>query len=273
VTAGDRSRFAPTTRFSNRVEDYVRSRPDYPDAAIDWVVSETGLGPGSRVADLGSGTGLLARSFLQRGMVVFGVEPNAPMRRAGDRELSGFAAFHSVAGTAEVTGLRDASMALATAGQAFHWFEPAATRRELCRVLEPGGRVALIWNTRRLDSTPFLRGYESLLERWARDYREVRNLYGSREALESIFGPGGWRTGSFEHEQRFDFEGLRARVLSSSYTPPAGDPDREPMLGALRELFDAHASGGAVRFEYDTRVYLGPPSREETPASGASHAD
>ena len=163
-------------------------------------------------------------------------------------------------GRAEATGLPEGSADLATAGQAFHWFEPEPTRRELARVLVPGGQVALVWNLRRRDSSPFLAGYEALLERWARDYDAVHRLYTSEEALRALFGERGWREATFEHEQRFDWEGLRGRLLSSSYTPPQGDPDRPPMLEALRELFERHRRDGQVRFEYDTRVYLGRPT-------------
>jgi SAM-dependent methyltransferase len=257
---GGRARYAPTRRFSDRVEDYVRYRPDYPAGLIDYLVDEVGLEPGAVVADLGSGTGLLARPFLERGMVVYGVEPNEPMRSAGEHELVTFEVFHSVAGSAEDTGLPDASVALATAGQSFHWFEPEPVRRELIRILVPGGRAAIVWNVRRLDSTPFLAGYEALLERWAPEYEAVRSLYGARDALEVLFGPAGWREACFEHEQRFEWEGLRGRVLSSSYTPPAGHPDRPGMLEDLRALFERHASRGEVRFEYDTHVYLGEPA-------------
>ncbi|MDP2479342.1 MAG: class I SAM-dependent methyltransferase [Candidatus Palauibacterales bacterium] len=257
----DRSELRPTERFSDRVEDYVRTRPDYPDVAVDWVLAETGLGPGATVVDLGSGTGLLARSFLARGLAVVGVEPNRAMRVAGERELAPYDAFRSVDGRAEATGLPEASVDLATAGQAFHWFEPEPTRRELARILSPGGQVALVWNLRRRDSSPFLAGYEALLERWAGDYDTVHRLYASEEALRALFGEPGWREATFEHEQRFDWEGLRGRLLSSSYTPPEGDPARSPMLKALRELFDRHRLDGVVRFEYDTTVYLGRPAR------------
>jgi SAM-dependent methyltransferase len=260
MTAASRSDLDPTRRFSDRVEDYVRTRPDYPDAAIDWVLSETGLGEGATVVDLGSGTGLLARSFLDRGLSVVGVEPNQAMRGAGERELARYESFRSVEGRAEATGLPDRSADLVTAGQAFHWFEPEPTRRELARILAPGGWVALIWNLRRRDASPFLAGYEALLERWARDYEAVHRLYASPDALGALFGSDGWRRATFEHEQRFDLEGLRGRLLSSSYTPPEGDPDRPPMLADLRALFDRHQSDGSVRFEYETTVYLGRPA-------------
>jgi len=254
-------RLAPTRRFSDRVEDYVRSRPSYPAAAVDFILAETRLEPGSTLVDVGSGTGLLARPFLERGFAVVGVEPNAPMRAAGARELAAFHRFHSVGGRAEATGLAAGSAGLVTAGQAFHWFEPEAAGREFVRVLRSGGHVALVWNRRLVGRTPFLDACEDLLRRRCPEYGSVRRRYERREHFELLFGPGGWREGRFDHEQRFGWEGLRSRVLSSSYTPPEGDAGRDRLLSELRVLFDAHARDGRVSFVYDTRVYVGTPRR------------
>ncbi|HKK28578.1 MAG TPA: class I SAM-dependent methyltransferase [Gemmatimonadota bacterium] len=259
---GPPAELEPTRRFSDRVEDYVRSRPDYPAAAIDFVVEEAALPPGATVVDVGSGTGLLARPFLERGFRVVGVEPNGPMRAAGAQELAGFPRFRSVGGRAEATGLAEGIADLVTAGQAFHWFDPEAARREFARILRPGGGIALVWNERRTRGTSFLEGYEALLERHCPEYDAVRRRYARPEDLRTIFGAGGWREGRFDHEQSFGWEGLARRVLSSSYTPREGDPGRARLLSDLRALFDAGAGGGRVRFPYDTRVYVGGPARD-----------
>src|SRR5215211_3769159 len=113
----------PTTRFSHRVADYVRTRPGYPTAVLDLLRTETGLTPAAVVADIGSGTGLSAEMFLKNGNAVIGVEPNADMRAAAESLLAGYPNFCSVTGTAENTALPDASVDLVVAGQAFHWFD------------------------------------------------------------------------------------------------------------------------------------------------------
>src|SRR5687768_7090137 len=150
----------PTARFSDRVADYVRTRPGYPAGVLDLLRAETGLTAGMTVADVGSGTGLSAEMFLKNGNPVIGVEPNADMRAFGDALLAAYPNFRSVAGTAEETTLPDRSVDLVVAGQAFHWFDRARARAECRRILRPGGFVALLWNTRRVDATPFLRAYE-----------------------------------------------------------------------------------------------------------------
>src|SRR5207244_1688193 len=111
-----------TTRFSTRVNNYIRFRPGYPAAVVDLLTGAAALSHGATIADVGSGTGLLALLFLEAGYAVTGVEPNREMREAGDTLLAPFPRFRSLAGTAEATNLPDHSTALAIAGQAFHWF-------------------------------------------------------------------------------------------------------------------------------------------------------
>jgi len=247
----------PTARFSDRVEDYVRTRPGYPAAVLDALRSDLGLRPEHAVADVGSGTGLLSRLFIDNGNVVYGVEPNQAMAEAAVAVLGSSGRFHAVAGRAEATTLEPASVALVAAGQAFHWFSVPETRVEFERILRPGGGVALVWNLRRLDSSPFLRDYEAFLRHWSTDYDEVSQRYAEPGALRALFGPRGWREHSFDNVQRFDLEALRGRLLSSSYTPREGDPRRAPMLAELPRLFETHARDGRVDFEYDTRLFVG----------------
>lgn len=247
----------PTGRFSDRVSDYVRGRPGYPPALFDLLQEHCGLGPGRTVADVGSGTGIFTALLLERAARVYAVEPNAEMARAAEERLGGWPGFVSVRGRAEETGLAAASVDLVTAAQALHWFEPAATRREFGRILRPGGFAAIVWNSRRRESTPFLRGYERLVERWGPDYAAVRRLGGDEGAAHALFGERGYERRVLGHVQRLDRDLLRARVLSSSYVPAEGDARRAPMLEELDALFDAHERGGTVTLEYDTELYWG----------------
>lgn len=246
-----------TARFSDRVDDYVRFRPDYPPALLDWLQREQGVDAGWQVADVGAGTGISSKMFLDAGYCVTAVEPNAPMRAAAALWLQGFDRFSVVDGTADHTGLADASVDLVTVAQAFHWFDEAATRREFARMLRPGGMAAIWWNSRRLTGTPFLEGYEALLQAWGTDYTSVAERYADDAHMRDWFGSGFRGATSFEHGQRLDFAALRGRLMSSSYAPKAGHPDHEPMLASLRELFDSCAVDGTISFDYDTRIFTG----------------
>ena len=140
--------------------------------------------------------------------------------------------------------------------QAFHWFDGPAARKEFARILKPHGFVALVWNDRRLDATPFLRAYEDLLLNFGTDYAQVSELYGEG-AVAKFFAPQKFEVGGFENIQQFDFAGLKGRVLSASYTPEPGHPKFEPMMERLREIFDRYQENGTIAFEYDTKVFYG----------------
>lgn len=245
-------------RFTDRVADYVRHRPSYPADAIDFVMRALALAPGSVVADLGAGTGIASALLLDRGVHVRAVEPNAPMRAAAERTLGAREGFSSHAGTAEATGLPEASVDAIVAAQAFHWFDPPRARAEALRILRPSTReanVALIWNARREHGSAFLEGYEALLLERAVDYAVVRHQnVAVSDALERYFGRPAKRW-STTNVQRFDWEGLRGRAASSSYVPALGHPAHDAFYAALRALFDRTSEDGAVAFTYDVDVF------------------
>ena len=243
-------------RFSNRVDDYVKYRPGYPAAILGFLGAECGLTPGAVIADVGSGTGILSELFLKHGNRVFGVEPNQEMSEAGERILAGYRSFTSVAASAEATSLPAQSVDYITAAQAFHWFDRERARAEFERILKPGGWVLLLWNERRTETTAFLREYEELLLTYGTDYKEVRheNVY---ENIAAFFAPQDFKLKSFPNYQVFDYEGLKGRLLSSSYVPAPGQPNFDEMLAALKRLFDIHQKDERVIVEYDTRLYYG----------------
>ena len=245
-----------TTRFTDRTEHYVKHRPTYPPGVLDLLRDEMGLGPGSAVADVGSGTGISTALLLDRGYVAHAVEPNAAMRSAAERLLASRPGFRSVNGTAERTVLPAASVDAVVCMQAFHWFDRGAARAEFARVLRPGGWVMIVWNDRRTD-TPFLADYEDLLLRFGTDYAAVRHNNVGDAALRAFYGAGGYQTRTFDNAQHFDFDGLRGRLLSSSYAPAETDPRSTPMLDHLRTVFDRHQAAGRVSFLYRTEVHFG----------------
>jgi SAM-dependent methyltransferase len=246
-----------TRRFSSRVDNYVKYRPSYPPEVVALLAAECALTPSSLIADIGAGTGLLAELFLNSGYRVLGVEPNREMREAGERLLAGYPSYTSVDGTAETTTLADRSVDLITAGQAFHWFDQQKSQAEFGRILRPGGWVALVWNERRIDSTPFLAAYELLLRSYAGDYEKLNHRQVDQQKLAEFFKPGSFNVRSFENRQIFDFEGVKGRLLSSSYTPEPGQPGHQQMLDELAAIVRAHSVDGTVAFEYDTNVYYG----------------
>lgn len=246
----------PTKRFSSRVDNYLRYRPGYPREIIELLKTDCGLTRASIVADIGSGTGKLTELFLANGNAVFGIEPNREMREAGERLLAGFANFTSIAATAEETGLPEASVDFIAAGQAFHWFDRDRCRAEFARILKQGGWVVLIWNDRQTTTNSFLEEYEQLLKNYATDYSKVDHKQIDDDVVAQFFGYAP-RKRIFPSLQEFDYEGLKGRLLSSSYAPEEGQPKYAGMIRDLEKLFARRQEDGRIRFVYDTVVYCG----------------
>lgn len=246
-----------TERFSDRVENYVKYRPTYPVEVLNKLTELGVLTEHSVIADIGSGTGISAWLYLENDFEVFGVEPNAEMRKAAEAYLLPYKRFHSVDGTAEATTLKDHSVNFILAGQAFHWFDVEKAKTEFKRILQPGGNVVLMWNDRRTDSTDFLKAYEDLLKMFGTDYMKVNHKNIDEKVFDKFWGEGNWNSFTVENFQDFDFEGLKGRLFSSSYVPAEDHSDSAFMISVLKKIFTRYQENGKVRFEYDTRVFYG----------------
>lgn len=248
---------SPLNRFSNKVGNYVKYRPHYPDEIMIKLKNEKVVNDESTIADIGSGTGILTEVFLKNGYKVYGVEPNKEMREAGEKLLKHYKNFISVNATAESTTLEVNSVDMVTAAQAFHWFDKEKAKAEFLRILKPPGYVVVVWNTVRKTETPFLRAYESLLFKYGIDYARVKHENTTKKVMQKFYGNSGSKFVSFYNEQIFDYEGLKGRLLSASYVPTESQPGYKEMLEELRKVYDENNVDGKVKFEYDTNMYWG----------------
>jgi ubiquinone/menaquinone biosynthesis C-methylase UbiE len=242
------------TRFSNRVENYVKYRPGYPKEILDLFRNEMNLDENSVIADIGSGTGISAKLFLENGNEVLGIEPNEIMREAAEDFLQDFPKFKSINGTAENTTLDDNSVDFVIAAQAFHWFDHKKTREEFKRILKDKGFIALIWNERQLDTNEFLRDYEKTLVKFGTDYEQVRHENITKDVLEKAFQIE-FKQAVFENSQILDFEGMKGRILSSSYMPSPEHPRFDELIKILKTLFAEHQKNGKIQVLYDTNIF------------------
>jgi SAM-dependent methyltransferase len=245
-----------TQRFSSRVENYVKYRPGYPKAVLNFLSEITGFTSHWKVADIGSGTGISSSLFLDNGNTVYAVEPNGPMREKAEELLGMHPRFTSIDGTAENTTLENASIDLVIAGQAFHWFEPIATKAEFTRILRPGGAIALLWNERQKDSD-FEKAYEALLREYGTDYAQVNHSNITEKDIHAFFLPSPFHLKVADNKQTFDWERLKGRLLSSSYIPVEENDIYEKMMRRLKNIFDTYQQKGVVHFDYQTKLYMG----------------
>jgi len=249
-----------TRRFSNRAEYYVRARPRYPAALLHFFQTELNLSPAQTIADIGSGTGFLTELFIGNGNPIHAVEPNLEMRSAAETHLARRPNFHSVDAVAEATTLPPASVDFVIAGQAFHWFDPPAARKEFLRILKPAGIVALIWNQRSLQDSPFAQAYERLTQDFQVDLvvAKFRSTTATDQStLKSFFSPAGYQQRTFDNPQPLDHQGLIDRICSSSYMPLPSDPRYADMIQIASSIFDAHQHNGLVTMPHDTHVFFG----------------
>ncbi|MBU1050009.1 methyltransferase domain-containing protein [Candidatus Bipolaricaulota bacterium] len=246
----------PTERFSDRVNNYVRYRPSYPEELITTLMRHCSLDSASLIADVGSGTGILTKQLLDRNLRVLAIEPNAEMRQCAEALLTEHERFTSVSGTAEETGLAPASVDAVVVAQAFHWFRREQALKEFRRILKPEGWLALVWNQRK-STQLFQRDYESLLGIHAPEYSRVSHRNLTDEVIASCFDPKSYRAFTFDHAQVFDLSGFLGRMKSSSYTPHEDSPEYERMRIDAEALFASYEQHGTISFEYDTQLYLG----------------
>jgi SAM-dependent methyltransferase len=244
------------SRFSSRVENYVKYRPHYPDAVVDVLRREIGFTPDQVVADIGSGTGISCEPFLKNRNTVFAIEPNADMRAAAEKWWGGNRHFHSMDASAEATSLPDHSVDLVVAGQAFHWFDVAKAKEEFRRILKADGHVLLMWNTRTREDD-FNRAYEDFLHQYGTDFNSIRHEQLADDVFRVFFKDGAYKTIRLANQQTVDFEGLKGRMLSSSYMPQEGAANFEEMIRDLQAIYDRHQRDGKVVMTYDTEVHLG----------------
>jgi ubiquinone/menaquinone biosynthesis C-methylase UbiE len=231
--ADDRYRFS----FDRVAADYEQARPAYVDEAVDWALRRLGLETGSRVLDLGAGTGKLTRQLAARELDVVAVEPGKEMRSVLEHDLPG---VEALAGRAESIPLPDASVDGITVGQAFHWFETESALAEMHRVLRAGGGFALLWNQFNQDD-PLLAAVDELLR--ARDparRSRWRDRYDSRR-----FGP--LEEKAFSELRPMSPDQLAAWVASTSRVITAPAEEQIEIDQAVRRLAAAHGDAVAIR--------------------------
>ena len=230
----------PATRgFELAADAYERGRPDYPAAAIDWLVERLDLRPGRTVVDLAAGTGKLTRLLVPSGAEVIAVEPIAEMRAKIENA-------HVLEGTAEAIPLPDESTDAVTVAQAFHWFRAEEALAEIRRVLRPGGGLALVWNIR--DERDPIHAAASAIMRPLEERVPRRAKQNWSDVI------GATETATFDHEQLVDEDAFVERFTSVSFVAAAPAEQRAEVEEQLRTL--ARDAATPIRLPYVTEIYL-----------------
>ena len=239
-------------KFTGKAEGYDLYRPSYPKELMEYLYSqEIGLCKNSVIADIGCGTGIFTKLMLQRGSIVYGVEPNSDMKKIAENKLSGYPSFRSVQASAEQTGLKKESIDFVTAAQAFHWFDAKKFRIECQRILKKGGKVILVWNT--IDSNhPLTQEMDAINREICPNYQGFHN--GIKEL---DFFLGAWKYKCFQNNFIVNREEFLGRCLSSSYAPRKGEAGYISFVKKNGNLFDRYHKNGVSVIPYLTKSYVG----------------
>lgn len=245
----DLKKLNPKSRFNNCGETYDKYRPSYPKEIIDFLNEAIGLNEDSIIADIGSGTGISTKIFLENGNTVYAVEPNKDMRQVAEKSFESCSNFYSINGESETTNLQSESIDIIVVAQSFHWFDPVPTKDEFLRILKPNGSVVLLYN-RRNNSNEFMDKYLELIGKYGEQYSSEsrddisNNFFESKTVHEKIL----------HNPQIVDFDGLKGNLVSYSYIPKEDNPRFISMIEELKTLFDKYNKNGEVILEYYTCI-------------------
>lgn len=233
--------------------EYERSRPSYPEEAIDRLTQELEVHRGGLVLDLGAGTGKLTRLLAPTGAKLVAVDPVEAMRKA----CAEFVPEALVAGgVAEALPFGEGTFDGVVAGQAFHWFDGPRALAEIHRALKPYGRLGLIWNIRD-ESVDWVRRLTEIIEPYERSVpREKTHEWRTAFQMTDLFGSLNQRR--FPHSQTLDDQRLEERFSSASFIASLPDERRSAVLERIRELAETHPDlAGRDSFElpYFTELY------------------
>ncbi|QKJ19078.1 class I SAM-dependent methyltransferase [Microbacterium hominis] len=245
------SREEMSLSFGAAAAAYESGRPDYPRAAVEWMLAPVREpGRSVRAADVGAGTGKLTRAIVEIGADVVAIDPDADMLAALRARVHGVPTF---VGAAERLPLPDAALDAVLIGQAWHWVDAAAAAREVARVLRAGGVLGLVWNIRD-ESDPWVARLSTAI----RPSNAERMLAEGGPRLAAPFGRADRAVWRWTNRQtRAVFLDM---VASRSHVITAPEAERARILSAASELFDERCrldgSGlEIVEIPYRTEAY------------------
>ena len=245
-------------KFNGMGAVYTRFRPQYPQEFLEYLYWKVGLTKNSTIADIGSGTGILTKQLLEKGSRVFAVEPNMDMQTIAQADLKGYEGFMSVNGTAENTTLAARSVDFITVAQAFHWFDRRKFLEECRRIIKPGGRVILVWNSRD-EKSGLVRENDAINKKYCPKFKGFSGGMRGAEAEDDFhdFFCGAYESTIFRHDLIFNKDSFIGRNLSSSYALKESDAGYAAYVSELMDLFEKYSENGTLFMPNLTRSYVG----------------
>lgn len=245
-----------TKKFNGLASVYAAGRPTYADAFIEELYKKFGFSSNSVIADIGSGTGKLAKQIIEKGSYVYCIEPNEDMRNQSVTELEKYTNKSIIAGDAADTALQDCSVDFITTAQAFHWFDAKLFRNECKRIIKPGGKVFLIWNMRDINSDIVRKSY-NIYKKYCPEFKGFCGGIKKDDIRISFFFNNRYERLEYDNTLYYDKEKFINRSLSGSYSLKQQDIRYNEYINKLEALFYEYADNNVITVPNKTIVYLG----------------
>jgi SAM-dependent methyltransferase len=265
VTDAAQPRFSDEQRlaFGRVAELYDRARPSYPAAAIDALLEYGGLGPKSRIVDVGAGTGKATELLAARGLDVTAIEPSAEMAAVARAKLARWPGVTIVESAFEAWEPLERFDAVVSV-QAWHWVDPSMRYARAHRVLTPGAMLAAVWSfpdwERCLERDALSRAYRTAPVALVADFpmhpdSEPTRLAGDWEAeIAAARGFGAAEIRQFAWTEDYTGEAYTALLGTHQDHILLGEEDRTALMDAIERCIED--SGGRLELPLTTYVCL-----------------
>lgn len=245
--------------YSTKAEKYAKYRWDYAPEAVETIVEVTGMSRAWTMADLGAGTGIFTRHFVDRIEKIYAIEPNPELRRILAKGMEAHPSLLALGACAENTTLPDGSVDIITVAQAIHWFDPGPARREMQRILKPEGWLALVRNYGRSEGEMG----EAIGSLMTEEYGANCAVVGERPKEKPgrfYFGNDHFRTFTFPFQFRQSWEEFMGSLTTASFMPDEDHPLFGKLAARAGEIFSQYGVDGAWLVEGETELLIGRPS-------------
>ena len=228
----------------NGKSQFYNSRPAYPQECIDYLISKFSLSSDSVIADIGAGTGILTKPFLDFGCSVYAVEPNKDMFFELTQNLSQYQNIKFFQNFAEKTDIPMFSCDAVVVGTAFHWFDKNKFHSECERILKNKKYIAIL---RISNNTEADKRIEEIKHYSEQDLNEAKEFFGAG-FIEHV---------RFEYMQSFDEERFINNLLSSATAPLPNDANFNEYVTRCKNIFNKHFRNGIAELPFAVNCYIG----------------